>query len=291
MPNEWGVGMNRHRWIEAVGDNPWAFFSVVLIITWACGFPGFLLARAGVAPFFPFQALAVVAGVVLPAVIITRVTRGIEGWRDFWRRVLDFRRIPGRWYLVILLFSPTASLLALITELLVGGSLPAFEHARQLLAHPGQLVAFTAFTLVFGPLPEELCWRGFALDRLQDRYRPLPASLLLGLVWALWHVPLFFVPGTFQNGIIGVGTLLFWMFFASIGAETVLMTWIYNNTNRSTLSAILFHFMSNFTGETMGLSDRARFFRGLWTVGAAVVVALWMVDKARKKRVVPDAAV
>lgn len=64
------------------------------------------------------------------------------------------------------------------------------------------------FTFWFGPLPEELGWRGFALDRLQRRTTALRASLILGTLWALWHLPLFYMPGTYQAGL-GAGTARF----------------------------------------------------------------------------------
>lgn len=275
--------MERRRFWQSPGDNPWTFFALVFMICWSCWLPGLFLAQSGAAPFVPFQALGVIAGLVLPTLFFTRIAGGREGWRDFWRRVLDFRRISGRWYAVILLFFPLISLLALAAERLTGSATPAFEPALKMLAHPGQLAALVVFTLFFGPFPEELCWRGFALDRLQARHSPLKASLLLGLVWSLWHVPLFFIPGTFQYEIIGVGTPAFWLFFASLAAETILMSWIYSHTGRSILSAILFHFMSNFTGEFFELSGPARVFRGLLTVGVAAVVAAGMITETRKK--------
>jgi membrane protease YdiL (CAAX protease family) len=87
--------------------------------------------------------------------------------------------------------------------------------------------------LFFGPVPEELGWRGCALDRLQERDSALISSLIIGGTWALWHLPLFFIAGTYQHGL-GVGTPAFWLFMVTKFPDSILMTWIYNNTRRST---------------------------------------------------------
>jgi membrane protease YdiL (CAAX protease family) len=98
--------------------------------------------------------------------------------------------------------------------------------------------------LIISGFSEELGWRGYALDRLQARWTPLVSSLILGAVHGLWHLPLFFVPGITQGemGIASWGALLFLVVAV---AGTVSYTWIYNNTQRSILSAILLHFLAN----------------------------------------------
>jgi membrane protease YdiL (CAAX protease family) len=109
------------------------------------------------------------------------------------------------------------------------------------------LLSLVFFTFWFGPLPEEIGWRGFAQDRLQARWSPLLSSLVIGLVWALWHVPLFFVPGTFQHQL-GWRSPRFWIFSASLIPLSIVMTWVYNRAGRSTLAAALIHFSGNLCG-------------------------------------------
>jgi membrane protease YdiL (CAAX protease family) len=136
------------------------------------------------------------------------------------------------------------------------------------------------FILIFGPVPEELGWRGYALDGLQSRWNNLSASVILGIVWALWHLPLFFIGGTYQQAEVGFGTLRFWSFMSGMLISSVLFTWIYNNTSRSILSAILFHFSINFSGEIFLLSEREYCYQPLLvTVAALLVVAVWGYKK------------
>ena len=129
--------------------------------------------------------------------------------------------------------------------------------------------------LLFGPLPEEMAWRGYVLDGLQARWNALIASLILGIAWTLWHLPLFLIEGSYQYGL-GIGTPQFWLFVLGMVPQSILMTWIYNNNRRSTVTAVLFHFMINFVGELLALSLRAEtIYVASWWIAALLVIAIW----------------
>ncbi len=166
---------------------------------------------------------------------------------------------------MILLLVPVLNGLALLLGVLAGDAVPAFERAAEFAADPVSLLPYAVFMVIFGPLPEELGWRGYALDGLQARWNALWASLILGFFWAVWHVPMFVMVGTYQAEL-GVLTLPFWEFMFGATVVSVLYTWIYNNTGRSILGAVLFHFSK--------LQRRTRATRSRWTllpssVGAA----------------------
>jgi membrane protease YdiL (CAAX protease family) len=206
------------------------------------------------------------------------VTQGRDGRREFWRRLIDFRRISPAWYAVTLLTVPTLTGLAALLDRLLGGLGMQPEALTRLADRPWAIVWFVLFALLFGPLPEEIGWRGYALDRLQARFGVLRASLLLGAAWALWHLPLFFIGGTYQNGL-GFGSLAFWLFMFGMVPQSVFMTWIYNHTRCSTLSAVLFHFAVNAVGELVALTERAEICQLLlWIAVAAAVVATWVLQ-------------
>jgi membrane protease YdiL (CAAX protease family) len=132
--------------------------------------------------------------------------------------------------------------------------------------------------MIPGPLSEELGWRGYALDALQARYNALVSSLVLGLIWALWHLPLFFTrsEGNFYHEW-GAGTLLFWLFVLRMTLFSVPITWVYNHTGRSILSAILFHFAYNLTYSLVYPVPEGLHLTGtLLLLGAAVgIVIVW----------------
>ena len=110
---------------------------------------------------------------------------------------------------------------------------------------------------------------------MQEKYSALVSSLILGILWSLWHLPTFFVRDSYQSSL-GIGTPAFWWFFAGIIPLTFVFTWIYNNTNRSILAVILFHSMVNFTGELFTLSERADTYSILlWFVVALGITVIW----------------
>lgn len=227
-------------------------------------------------------------GPPLAAILLTYREQDSERWRDYWRRVVDFKQISPGWWAVVLLLCPMRSLLAIVVGLLAGEGLPTFDTARGFLAEPLTLVPFVVVTLLYGPLPEELGWRGYALDRLQKRWNALISSLVLGTVWGLWHLPMFFMEGTFQQSELSIGSTRFWLNYClSIVALTILMTWVYNNTGRSILSAIMIHFMGNFTGELLNLPDQMEYYKAIWTVVAAIaVVVIWGPRRLKREQVV-----
>lgn len=146
---------------------PWLFFVATFTLTWAFWVPAALLGREfSAVPVFLLIITGGLFGKALPPVILTFLAYDPEGRRDFWSRVIDFRRISAGWYAAILLMFPTFSVLAILTDIATGGSMPALATAARLLSDPLALAQFAVFALIFGPLPEELGWRGYVLDRL-----------------------------------------------------------------------------------------------------------------------------
>jgi membrane protease YdiL (CAAX protease family) len=216
------------------------------------------------------------------ALLYTRHTR--EQQRDYWRRVVDVRRISARWYAITLLTVPALTFLAALLDAVLGGHGAAPEALPRFLPRLPAIVPFAAFMLLFGPLPEELAWRGYGLDRLQARLTPLTSSLVVGAAWTVWHLPLFLIDGTYQHGL-GLGTRGCWLFMLDKVPQSVLMTWIHNNTRRSTLSAVLFHFTVNFIGELFQLTPRSEvFYIALWYAAAGLVAALWQAGDTEQAR-------
>jgi membrane protease YdiL (CAAX protease family) len=93
-----------------------------------------------------------------------------------------------------------------------------------------------------GPFSEEAGWRGFALPRLEAKYNALVSSLILGVVWTFWHLPLFYVPGQAQ---MSIPMPIYLLLCVSV---TTYLTWLYNNTRGSLVITVLGHWAFNLTG-------------------------------------------
>lgn len=124
-------------------------------------------------------------------------------------------------------------------------------------------------------LPAEIGWRGYLLDRLQERWAALAASLVVGVVWFTGHIPLFFLPGYYERAGGAPDPV---RMAIAIVLISILITWVYNHTGRNVLAAILLHFSDNFSGELLDTSAATETYT---TVLAAVVVLLVIVRWGR----------
>lgn len=255
--------------------SPWIYFLATFIWSGVFGGLAILLDLSMETPTGLVLVLLAALGPMVTGIAFTYLTRDKEGRRDYWKRIVGFRRIPAGWYLVILLFVPILNGLAALLDMLIGGTGGTWgETALNALTSPSSIIPSILFATLF-PFIEELGWRGYVLDRLQEKHNALISSLILGIVWSVWHLPTFFIRDSYQASL-GIGTPAFWLFFAGIIPLTFIFTWVYNNTNRSTLAVILFHAMVNFTGELFTLTERAdNLTIGLWFVSAIAVTVVW----------------
>jgi len=255
--------------------SPWIYFLATYLWSGVFGGLAILLDLSMESALGLVLVLLAAIGPMVTGISFTCLTRDREGRRDYWKRIVSFKRIPAKWYLVVFLFVPILNGLAALIDFLAGGTGATWgEAALNLFSNPASIILSILFATLF-PFIEELGWRGYLLDRLQDKYSALVSSLILGVLWSLWHLPMFFIRDSYQASL-GIGTPAFWLFFAGIIPLNFAFTWIYNNTNRSTLAVILFHAMVNFTGELFALSESADMLSiALWFVAAVGITVVW----------------
>src|SRR5438094_6279455 len=177
-------------------------------------------------------AIASFVGPFLSAFIMTGITERREGVGRLLRQLVLWR-VGLRWYLFALIGLPAIMVLSVI---FLPGALASFQGLAALAPLPS-LVLFVYVFFLGGPLGEKFGWRGFALPRLQRRYGPLVGSLILGTIWAFWHLPLFWAPAwNLPPTILNIV-----MFVVAAIAFTIVMTWVFNNTRGSLFMAVLVH--------------------------------------------------
>jgi membrane protease YdiL (CAAX protease family) len=184
-------------------------------------------------------------GPSLAALILTAGQQD-DSARRLLGRLVDWRRISPGWYAFIFLVFPLIVAAVFLISLALGLETAGFAGLARAQVNPAFLIGLLLLGVITGPLSEELGWRGYALDRLQDRWRPLIASLILVPFHWAWHLPLFFIQGSTQAewGLFSQESLFFLLALAPL---TILMTWVYNHNQRSILAAVLLHFTYNFT--------------------------------------------
>jgi membrane protease YdiL (CAAX protease family) len=176
--------------------------------------------------------IATFVGPFLSAFIITAITEGKTGIGHLLRSLVLWR-VGFKWYLFALIGLPAIMVLSVIT---LPGALSSFQGFAGVAPLP-TLALFVYIFFLGGPLGEEPGWRGFALPRLQRRYGPLVGSLILGPLWACWHLPIFLIPSwNLPPTIFNIV-----MFVIAAIAFAVVMTWVFNNTKGSLFMAVLVH--------------------------------------------------
>jgi membrane protease YdiL (CAAX protease family) len=171
----------------------------------------------------------------LAAFIMTAVSEGGAGVRRLLRRIVLWQ-VGLRWYLFAFIGVP---LLMALGTIIVPGGLASFQFLgpRYVLTYLATLIPVL---IIGGPLFEEIGWRGFALPRMQRLHGALVGSIILGILWGLWHLPEFLVPSWAATS--GGSDLLAIVKFVTFAVATaIVFTWVFNNTKGSVLMAILVH--------------------------------------------------
>jgi CAAX protease family protein len=217
-----------------------SYFLIAFAFTWALLF-SVLLSKDGLG-LLPYRVSPALASAIVPAglfgpslaaLIVTAATEGRAGVGHWLRRIVRWR-VGVQWYLFVLLGLPAVMVLG---TLLRPGALASIDISA-LPSVVAYLGAFAFIVFLGGPLGEEPGWRGFALPRLQRLHGPLVGGLILGSLWALWHLPGFLVPQKLPPS----GTVMDFVRFAvALIALAYIIQFVFNNTGGSVLMAILTH--------------------------------------------------
>jgi membrane protease YdiL (CAAX protease family) len=211
------------------------FFALTFAWSWAC----WALSPA-IRPQLPWLAMLLMfagsLGPSLAAIVVVASTRRFVGLRTWLSRCLQWR-IGWGWGAFALLLPLAVMTLAAGLHIALGGAIGTAPASGHLLM---TVVNLPLILLLGGPMGEEFGWRGLALPVLQDRFGWRAASLGLGLVWGVWHLPLFFIDGTAQDHIPPA------LFMLSVVAMSVVFAWLVNRTAGSVVSALVLHTAINF---------------------------------------------
>lgn len=187
------------------------------------------------------QTAVVLFGVFMPGIVAIGLTwraQGAAGLGALVRRLVKANVAAG-WYAFALLYIVSVKLLVAVLIRVQSGDWPRFGDD----ALPLMLAATIGTTLLGGQVGEELGWRGYALPRLADRFGLALASLVLGVIWAAWHLPLFFI---LSGDTVGQS---FPFYLLQVTAVSVTIAWLYMKTGGSLLLTMLLHAAVNNTKD------------------------------------------
>ena len=215
-------------------------------------------------PGVPVTALIVVFCPSIAAIILVYRESKTAGVRDLLKRSFDYKRIKAKiWYAPMLLLMPVVTISSYGWMRWSGVPLPV----PQIRFVATLAMSLAIFILALG---EELGWSGYAIDPMQDRWGALPASIMLGLVWAIWHI----VP------LVQVHRSPAWIAWWCLGtvAARILMVWLYNSTRKSVFAVAVFHTTIDVTWQLFTIRGSywdPRVNGAIIAIAAVVVVTVW----------------
>jgi membrane protease YdiL (CAAX protease family) len=123
---------------------------------------------------------------------------------------------------------------------------------------------------------EETGWRGYAYPRLNQIHSPIVSSLIVGVFWSLWHLPLTMIKGTYQHSL-GYWTPEFFLFFFMMIPNSLIYGWLLKYTNQNVSSSVLYHTLMNLTGEIFGFTGKSDIVRTVLITLLAIILGIKML--------------
>lgn len=286
------------RWIKE--HDVLTFFLLVFVLVWPklivdAGYSQGVF-RKGASPWLSI--LYILGLPLFSAAIVTALRRGRMGLKEWGTRLFRWR-VNWRWYLFVLLSYPAVATLAYTLSDWIQGRAwsvinlwkAGFDSLRRSapgigLSAENTLPILLAFIVVglLVSIVEEAGWRAYAVPRLQEKYSSLLSGLIVGLIWACWHVPYFFTKGVAHHG------LPFAWFLLTLTSLSIVLVWVMNHTNQSAWMAVLFHASFNLSAQFLPThlayknGDALTFWLTclLSVVGAFIIISLQGSQLGRK---------
>jgi len=224
---------------------PFKYFFITLLVTWISLFAAAFCSHTE--GLESYQILFMLPGLFSPFIIAMFMIYGSKNSelkKDFKNRLFNLKLIKLKYWAAILLIMPFALFLSTAISLLFGQPIEQFSLSPEFTLIGGE--AFLILVILFlAPTFEELGWRGYGVDSLKKGKSLMKATLIFALLWNLWHLPLFFINGYYQNELIHMNIIYALNFVVSLIPAAFLMNWIFYKNGRSIIAIILFHSMIN----------------------------------------------
>ena len=265
--------------LSATKTTPPRKLTAFFILTFLLSLPAYVGATLVPQEIVMFMGLIGAFAPITAALILTYGESRLEGAKKLVKRAFDYSHIAHKiWYLPMLCLMPVIFIIVLGIMRFTGQSIPV-----PLLPVVAGPIAFLAF--VFFALLEEVGWMGYAVDPMQSRRSALHVSLVLGIIWAFWHLPFYLASGFTPIWIAG-------QLLALIALRTLII-WLYNNTGSSVFGIIVFHAVYNLCTLMIPTFSTAagHFMTSILTIVTAVIVTwLWGAETCMRYRFQKDVA-
>ena len=261
------------------------FFLLAFIISWAIWIPQAVttlgIYKSAISIESPLNLIAV-WGPGLAAIILSVLAKSKEGVKKLFHPI-KYWRVGIHWYIFVLFYPIGKWLAAYIIDILLGqsyklGPSPILSFFN--LPEQAIMIPIAVVSTFLNTLGEEVGWRGFALPKLQVKYTAFVSTIIIGLFWGFWHIPMWIAQGYVDLSLLPIITKTL-----SMVPLAIIFTWVYNSTKGSLLLVWLFHASITITGyfapslptTTEGILS--------WAMAIIIVIAAGLTHLSRKQRI------
>jgi len=217
---------------------PWSFWLLAAYLSWQDN-------AADHALYISILGIAGLCGPLLVAAYYIQKDSAMVA--DVLSRVFNFRATPIIYLVMAVFLMPASILLAMAISLLFGYDADQFVITGHATFTSGVLPVW--FILVMAPVLEELAWHSYGTDCLRQKYSLFMSSIIFGVYWTVWHVPLGLIQGYYHSNLVMEGVIYSLNFLVSLFPFVLIMNWLYYKANRNMLVAVVLHMGANVFNE------------------------------------------
>lgn len=248
---------------------PTRFYIIVFALTW------FFWALAIIFRKSPALFIFMLLGLIMPAsvaVVTVLSSKNAALKSDFKRKLLRFYRIkPLSLLLAIILFMSTG-VISILISLFFGGSIEQLRFTEDFSFSINGVSSF--LVIILASIIEEVGWRGYGEDAVGSYHNWFTESIIFGCIWAAWHLPLFWIDGTYHYGLRQMGPIYMINFLVSTIPFDFIQTWVYVKNRRSMLATIIFHMFVNITQEKLAMTPETKIIQTFVVIAVSVLIVL-----------------
>lgn len=251
---------------------PIKFYLIVFALTWLFWIAG-LAVGGDIALTFMLLGL-LMPGTVAVTTVLTSKNQALK--QDLKRKLVGFYRLkPLNIIMAIVLFGIIVAV-SILVSVPFGGSMDQFAFTDGFSFSIGGISAL--LTILLASVIEEIGWRGYGEDSVAAYHSWFTESIIFGFVWSFWHLPLFWIEGTYHYGLREMGFLYMFNFLISVVPLGFITTWVYVKNNRSMLACIVFHLFVNTMQEKIAMTPKTKCFETIVVTVVAVIIVLTNKD-------------
>ena len=258
---------------------PKRFYILVFAFTWFFWLCAILFNEGN--SLFLFTLLGLISPATIAVVtVLTSKNNALKA--DFRRKLIKFYRIKPLSMLIAILTFAAIVVTSILISLLFGGSINQLSFTEDFSFSIGGTSAL--FTTLLASIIEELGWRGYGEDAVGAYHTWFTESIIFGCIWAAWHLPLFWINGTYHYGLRQLGPVYMINFLVSTIPFDFIQTWVYVKNRRSMLATIIFHLFVNIMQEKIAMTPETKIIESFVVLAATVIIVLTNRDLFFEKR-------